>query len=110
MYYVLTRIVRPASASDNPVLFHTLLALACVSAVSSFAVKKWYAVRAQSEDKPAFRRTGYLLSLVLCEAAALYGVVVWFVTASPHSYVFMLIGGIAMLLHFPTRTGRTPTL
>jgi hypothetical protein len=43
------------------------------------------------------------LALVLSEAAALFGVVVWFVTGSPQYYLFLLIGGGAMVLHFPTR-------
>ena len=103
MYFVVIRLVRPEHAVDNPALVRILLVLAAANAAASFLVKKSFQSRAASLNKPVLRRTGFLIALVLCEAAGLLGVVAWFTTASPLYYVFLLIGFVAMLLHFPTR-------
>lgn len=103
-YYLVARMVPPPQVAPNPILFPVFLALACINAGGSFALKALFEARARRENRPALRRTGFLIALVLCETAALYGVVIWFLTASPYYYVLLLIGGVAMLLHFPGRT------
>jgi len=103
MYFVVIRLVRPGQAVENPTLVLVLMVLSAACALASFAVKKWFESRAAGENKPALRRTGFLIALVLCEAAALYGVVAWFTTASPNYYVCLVIGAVGMLLHYPSR-------
>jgi F0F1-type ATP synthase membrane subunit c/vacuolar-type H+-ATPase subunit K len=103
MYYLVIRLVRPDQAVENPTLVKILLVLSGASAVASFAIRKYFEARARDARLPALRRTGLIIGLVLCEAAALFGVVVWFTTASPQYYIFLLIGIVAMLLHYPTR-------
>ncbi|HEV2687940.1 MAG TPA: hypothetical protein VGV35_05275 [Bryobacteraceae bacterium] len=104
MYFAVIRMIRPEEPADNPALVRILLVIAAGLAAASFAVKNWFQSRARSENKPALHRAGYLSALVFCEAAAFCGVVVWFVTASPQYYWFLLIGIVAMLLHYPSRT------
>ena len=48
-------------------------------------------------------RAGELVAITMCEAAALFGVVAWFVTATSHYYWFLILGAAGMLLHFPQR-------
>jgi F0F1-type ATP synthase membrane subunit c/vacuolar-type H+-ATPase subunit K len=103
MYYVVIRMVTPEQPSDNPILVRILLVGSCGLAVASFAIRKLFESRARVANQSSIRRTGFLLALVLSEAAALFGLVVWFVTGSPQYYLFLLIGGGAMVLHFPTR-------
>ena len=103
-YYLVIRIAPPPPTAPNPILFPIFLGFACICAGGSFAVKRLFESRARRQNAPAIARTGFLLAVVLCETAAMYGVAVWFLTASPYYYVLLLIGGIAILLHFPGRT------
>lgn len=49
----------------------------------------------------AERRFRLVLGPVLCEAAALFGIVVWFATGSPRSNYCLLAGAAGMPLQFP---------
>jgi len=104
VYYLVVRIAPPPVTAPYPILFPIFLVFACICAGGSFAVKKLFEARALRQNTPAIGRTGFLLAIVLCETAAMYGVAVWFLTASPYYYVLLLISGIAILLHFPGRT------
>ena len=101
MYGVVARAVRPEAPADNPTLVQVLLLLAVALVASSFGVKSQFFKRAREARNPAFIRAGELVALVLCEAAALLGVVVWFLTASPRCYWFLILGAAGQLLHYP---------
>lgn len=103
MYFFVVQKVHPDHPSDNPNLVFILLAAAVGSAVASFVVKRLFQSRARNESNPALYRSGFIIALVLCEAAGLMGLVAWFVTASPQYYLFLLVAVVAMLLHFPRR-------
>ena len=94
MYYVLVRMVRPAAPQDNPALVNILLVMGAVLVIASFIVK--------SARVP--RRLALLIGLAVCEAGALCGVVVWFLTASTRCYLLLGLGFAGMLLHFPRRS------
>ena len=102
MYFVVVRLVPPQGASENPTLVNVLVVLAVLLAGGSFVVKRKFNERARGVNKASVRRAGFLLGIVMCEAAALFGVVVWFVTGSPQYYLFLIIGIVGMVLHFPT--------
>ena len=78
-----------------------LLGLAAVSA--SFAVKGTSFRRAAELREPARMQTGFILAMVLCEAAALMGMVALFVTLSKYAYLLFALGALGQLLHFPRR-------
>ena len=101
LYYVVIRMVQAEQATENPLMVRILLVFSVMCALASFVAKRVLTVRAGRENRPELRRRALLLALVLSEAAALYGVVVWFTTGWPYSYIFLLIGGAAMLLHYP---------
>ncbi len=46
-------------------------------------------------------RTGFILAIALCDTAALFGLVVYFVTGSPRAWVYMAIGLVGLLVHRP---------
>jgi F0F1-type ATP synthase membrane subunit c/vacuolar-type H+-ATPase subunit K len=101
MYFVVVRMVHPEQATDNPALVRILLVLAAGFTLASFAIRNRFETRAREQNMPALRRAGLLIGLVLCEAAALFGVVVWFTCASPLYYWFLLMGLAGILLHYP---------
>jgi uncharacterized membrane protein len=100
MYFVVIQMVPPTSAHEDPALVNALLVAAAGMVGASFLVKS--RIRAAQGE-----RTALLIALALCEAAALCGLVVWFVTAWPYYYVFLLLGLAGQVLHFPG--GRDPS-
>lgn len=103
MYYVVMHNVRPVAPVDNPVLVNALLGAALVLVGASFVLKSVVPARAPGEQGPRLQRVGFILALILCETAALSGVVIWFLTASPRSTWFLGIGAAGILMHFPGR-------
>jgi hypothetical protein len=93
MYYAVMRAVPPGAPTAGPTLLYVLLPLSVVTAVLSISIRKLVA-----RSKP---RDAFILGLALCEAAALFGMVAWFVTGSPHSCYCLGAGAAGMLLHFP---------
>ena len=93
MYFVVIQMVKPTRAQENPTLVTALLIAALVLVAASFPVKS--RLRAQSE------KSALLVALALCEAAALCGLVIWFSTAWPYYYVFLLLGLAGQAMHFP---------
>lgn len=103
MYGVVVRIVHPDATADNPTLVEVLLLAAVALVAASFAVKNYFFKRARETGNPALVRAGELIAFTLCEAAALFGLVVWFVAASPRYYWFLVLGAGGQLLHYPRR-------
>jgi hypothetical protein len=103
MYFVVMLLVHPAEPADNPGLVNALIAVALVLVAASFFVKSRFFAQARESSKPGLRQVGQLLALAFCEAAALLGLVAWFITAWPRSYLLVVAGFVGTLLHHPTR-------
>lgn len=86
-----------------PTLLLVLLALGVSSVVASFLVKPGLYRRASARQEPSQLQTGFIVALVLCEVAALLGVVGVFVTQSNFAYALFALGALGQALHFPTR-------
>jgi hypothetical protein len=104
LYFVVTKLAAPSGAQANPTLVTILFVFSAGLVAGSFGMKARLLSRA-SRPSSRMRQQAELIALILCEAAAVLGVVVWFVTAWPHYYIFLLLGLVGMLLHFPTREG-----
>jgi len=102
MYYVVVKLVQPTGAKDNPMLVRILLVMAVGLVGASFAIKRRIAAGVATPDNAArIQQLRLIVALVLCEAAALFGVVVWFVTGWQYYYVFLLLGAAGQVLHYP---------
>ena len=99
IYYVVMRTTPPEAPTADPALPNILVPLSVAMAGLSIPIRMLVARR-----QP---RKAFILALVLCEAAALYGVVVWTTTGSPRSDYCLLAGAAGMLLHFPRRVSST---
>jgi hypothetical protein len=93
MYYVMMRMVPPDVADADSNFPAILMPLSVVTMGLSIPIRRLVA-----RTKP---RIAFVLGLILCEAAALFGVVAWFATGSPRSYYCLATGVMGMLLHFP---------
>jgi F0F1-type ATP synthase membrane subunit c/vacuolar-type H+-ATPase subunit K len=94
----------PADASGGvPPLLLVLAALSLAAVAVSFPVKAAFYRRAAERQEPGRLQTGFIIALVLCEVAALLGVVAVFVTLNDYSYLLFALGALGEALHFPTR-------
>ena len=91
-------------SARGPAFLLPLLVLLGVAAVlASIVVGRAYARRAAAERRPELLQVGLIVSVALCEAAALFGVVGLLVTGDSYSYVLFVIGAVGILLRFPRR-------
>ena len=92
-----------SAAGGFSVLIIVLFALGLTTVVASFLVKQAFANRAVREQSTAVLQTGFILSVVLCETAALLGLVGLFADGNPASYLLFVVAAAGMVLHFPRR-------
>jgi len=92
-----------ASAGGFSVLIIVLFALGLSTVVASFLVKQAFSQRAVREQSPAVLQTGFILSLVLCEVAGLFGFVGLFADGNPAAWLLFVVAAAGMVLHFPRR-------
>jgi hypothetical protein len=95
LYFLVMRLVKPASPSGDEFLANVLVGVSLMLAVVSIPLRKNVADRN--------RALGYLFGAIFCDTAALMGVVSWFVTGSSRAYFCLIIGLLAMLIHYPGR-------
>jgi len=92
-----------ATNPASPKLGFLLICLALVPMSSSFLVKQVLLGRAIERQDAMLVQRAYVTAWALCEAAALLGLLAYFLAASPKYYVGFVIGGAGILLHFPQK-------
>jgi hypothetical protein len=112
LYVFLCERYGPSAKSIQPMVFYVIAVMAVVLIVVAVAVRQVMVKRheavllARPDDKAGLRRwqSGYVLVYVLCEAVALYGVVLRFMGFSFAQVVpFFLAGFVLMLFLRPHR-------
>ena len=104
MFFVMTKIVgMPEEVDANMMLVPIFMGLGLVAIALSFLLKRRFLSQAVEQQKPELVQTGMIVALALCEASALFGLIVFFVTGCHHYYVCFIVSLAAMLLHFPRR-------
>mgnify|MGYP006992592357 CR=1 FL=1 len=103
MYFLVIQLVPFASSSPNSAIDIALLLLAASSVATSFRWKQGVRRRQPEADapNPKRERARFIISLALCDAAVILGLVDHFVTGSPNYFVMILLGIAGILLHFP---------
>ena len=103
MMFVLTLIIeRPGTGGDVPLVW-ILTALALLLFVISFLLKRRLLAQSVREQRPEMVQTAMILAVALCEAVAMFGLLVYFVGATPYYYLFFILGAVGILLHMPRR-------
>ena len=103
VYFLLAQVVQPQVSQEYSTIVTILLVLAIGQVAASFSIKSLLRARTDRGDKSGGEQTAFIVALALCESAALFGIVAWFVAGYPQYYLFMLIGLAGMLLHYPKR-------
>ncbi len=79
-------------------------AAAAVTAVLfSFAFKRRLNERAVAAQDPAQVQAGLVIALALCEASSLFGLTLAFAFDYQYFFIWITLGVIATILHFPKR-------
>lgn len=103
LYFALALLLKPAGVANNASVERVLMVLATSYVLLSIPAKHWLRVQADAVDSVFLRGLSYVVALVLCEAAALSGLLLRLASGATHYYVFLLLGLLGMLLHFPRR-------
>lgn len=104
LFYVLTNFAeRPENIEPNNTLSLALLAAGVSSTLASFLVKYRLISRAIEQRQVQQVQQGYIVAWAMCEAAALLGLMDFFLTSDPYFYAFFIIAALGDLLQFPRR-------
>jgi amino acid transporter len=105
-YYLLSLFV-PGPETENdqvPMVTLVLTAVGISLLVISLVVKARFIKQAEEKQTPALVQTGLIVSLALCEAIGLLGLLDHFLTGNRYYFVMFIIAVIGMLFHFPRRS------
>ena len=103
---VLALVLRPSSANDRAADTTTLVALAVPALAAlamAFFLRARFVSRATLERRPDLVTTGHVIAFALCEACAVIGLVMRFLTGAPEAIYFFLAALVGFLLLFPRR-------
>jgi hypothetical protein len=82
---------------------YAVLAMGVSIVLASFLLKQQLVRKAIDKTDIAALQSAHIISLALCESAALFGVLDRFVTASPTSWFLFAIAALGILLNFPSK-------
>jgi hypothetical protein len=104
IFFAITQIVRSAArAETDQTLLVVLAAVALSTFALSFVMKSKLIAQAAVARRPDLVTTGYILAFALCEACALFGVLLHFAAGGREAIYFFAAAALGFLLHFPRR-------
>jgi len=96
-------LVVQSQTNPNPMLSYALLAIGAMTVLVSFLLKHQLTRKAIDNNDVAALQSAHIVSLALCESAALLGVLDRFVTGSTTSWLLFASAVLGILLHFPRK-------
>jgi predicted MFS family arabinose efflux permease len=102
MFFLTLVMERPPAGKDNTLLF-VFAAASIFPLLLSFVMKSKLLAQSVKEQKMALVQTAMIIAIALCETVGLFGMMVFFTTASPYYYIFFIVSVISILLHMPRR-------
>jgi len=88
---------------DNPMLIGIFALLAISNLVLSLMISRKYLNQAIAEQTPALVQTAMIVGCALCEAISLCGVLLAFAFSYQYFFLWIALGIIGTILHFPRR-------
>ncbi len=101
IYVAVANLIQPTNSQQNPELFTGLLILACMLVAGSIPMRRAMFSGENGRQTPQEKRQGYIVALVMCQAAAVFGIIARFAFDSPKYYLFFVVGLFGQLLHYP---------
>ena len=103
-YFAITIIVpRAATGQSDGMLFFVLAAAGASLVVFSVVLKRKLLGQSVEKQRPDLVQTAYIVALALCEAAGIFGLVLYFATTERLYYLLFILSGAGLLLHVPRR-------
>jgi hypothetical protein len=103
MLFVVLVLVAGSKGTPNPTLSYALLGIGSITVLVSFLLKQQMVTKAINHNDIAALQSAHIMSLALCESAALFGVLDRFITGSQTSWFLFAVAVIGILLHFPRK-------
>lgn len=104
IYVFMTFFLARPAAAENPTLTIALYAMSFLMVVASFVMKSRFVSRSVDLQDMRLVRVGSVIAWAMCEAAALFGLIDFFVTQDRYYIVVMAIGFLGILAHMPRRS------
>lgn len=105
MFFLVTQFVEvPADRPENNILSFVFAAVGSFCAIISFVVRAKLLRQSVEKQDPKLVQTANIAGRALCEVPAILGVVERFILPGREYLLLLLIGALAMLLHYPRRS------
>ena len=92
---------------DSPVVTFVFTAIAIIFFILSFVLSRQHMRRAEQDQDAGCVQTGLVLGCALAEVPSLLGLVLAFAFDHPYFYLWIALGIIGVLGHFPRRGNLT---
>lgn len=102
-FFLMTVFIPSKAEGDNMIIVYVLIALGFTNVVLSFVLKQSFLAKSVTKQDLKLAQQAYIFALALCESAALFGLMIHFITGSTYYYVPFAFGVIGMLLHVPKK-------
>jgi F0F1-type ATP synthase membrane subunit c/vacuolar-type H+-ATPase subunit K len=89
--------------NDEPLITFAFAASAIVFVILSFALRRQHMRRAVRDQDAGCVQTGLVLGCALSEIASLLGLLLALIFEHPYFYLWIALGAIGILLHFPRK-------
>ena len=105
VYALVAYVVPPmeTGGGDDSPLFWIFAALGVSTVAISFVLKSKLLAQAADKQRPDLVQSGLVIALALCETAAIFGLLSYFITRERYSYLLFIVAALGMLLHMPRR-------
>jgi hypothetical protein len=104
LLFAVTQLIgTPVRAETNQTLLVALASVALATFALSFVMKSKLVAQAAAQRRPDLVTSGYVLAFALCEACAIFGVLLHFATGGREAIYFFVAAAVGLLLHFPRR-------
>jgi hypothetical protein len=105
LYWLFSVFSSGPEPEKGPVRFIAFLfpAIGIGLALISIIIRRRYLKQAEERQAPALVQTGFVVSIALCDAIGLLGILDHFVTGNQYYFIMFAIAVIAIVFHFPRR-------
>lgn len=100
---IFTAEARGSIIHNLPLVTIVFAAIALLFFVLSFVLRGQYMRRAARDGDASCVQTGLLLGCVLSEVSSILGLVLAFVFSHPYFYLWIALGTLGIVLHFPRK-------
>ena len=105
MFFIVTQFVEaPTGLPENNILSFVFAAVGSFCAIISFVVRAKLLRQSVEKQDLALVQTAAITGRALCEVSAILGVVERFILPGREYLLLLLIGALALVLHYPRRS------